>query len=48
MNRVIFEQSKSAKEFKMMEQMKEAKAKYIDINKNFGRIPNYLLKMKMS
>lgn len=43
-NKVVFEQSDKAKEFQRQERLKVERDKLIDINKNFGKIPNYLLR----
>ena len=44
--KVVFEQSEKAKEFKRQERLKEERDKLIDINKNFGKVPDYLLRQK--
>ena len=42
MIKVIFDDSAAAHEYKTKRRLIEEKSKYLDINRNFGEVPDYI------
>ena len=46
MHKVIFDDSEKAKQFQQKKRDEHDRGKFIDINDNFGEVPEYILKRK--